>query len=400
MKFREKGQASCAHTSIDSKSAINLTSAPSFIWMYQSNIDPWNDNQDTEWTPCSDDMSVAIENAFNAGAEHIFVDDYYQIDLKKLVQINMDDVHLQRRVRRQNRFSQMDGTEDNENKFGLHERLTFPVDTAPRYSTTIDTLHRGSPFIRDWILTFTHGNFVVTFDCIFPVLVEGLKYEGETNDEPKSSIDILVKELNDVQEKSSKKKEHERIQMLEDICAKLYTKNFYVYRIINTALRDNNLQKLHTLGPYCYLLYNCIGRANKNDFSGRPFFWQKFHSKEPSCTIVYRGDYITNERIEEYSQAAGNKKKYFKWLQFVSTSKCRDVADSFGQNVTYVIELRRRSSDDQFTFLNKNTYFLTEEEILLRPGTRFRVTAVKHDDLSRRALIHIKILPSYVSYLR
>ncbi|CAF4238300.1 unnamed protein product [Rotaria magnacalcarata] len=400
MKSRQKGQASCVHTSIDSKSAINLTSALSVIWMYQSNIDPWNDNQNTEWTPYSDDVSVAIENAFNAGAEHIFIDDYYQIDLKNFIQINTDDVHLQRRVRRQNRISQIDNAEGNENKFGLRERLAFPLDTAPGCSTTIDTLHRGSPFIQDWILTFTHGNLVVTFDCIFPALVEGLKYEGQTDEEPQSTIDGLVKDLNDVQEKSSKKKEHERIQMLEDMCAKLYTKDCYVFRIINTALRDNNLQKLHTLGPYCYLLYNYIGRANKDHFSIHAFFWQKFHSKEPSCTIVYRGDYITNERIKEYSQAAGNKNIYFKWLPFVSTSKCRDVADSFGQNVTYVIKLRHRSSHDQFTFLNQNTYYPTEEEILLRPGTRFRVTAVKHYDLSGRSLIHIKILPSYVSYLR
>jgi hypothetical protein len=62
--------------------------------------------------------------------------------------------------------------------------------------------------------------------------------------------------------------------------------------------------------------------------------------------------------------------------------------------------LRRDLSNDQFTYLSKNTYIESEEEILLRPGARFLVIKVQFDEISGRRLIYIKIIPSYVSNLR
>jgi hypothetical protein len=41
-----------------------------------------------------------------------------------------------------------------------------------------------------------------------------------------------------------------------------------------------------------------------------------------------------------------------------------------------------------------------EKEILLQPGVRFQVVKVKFDDMKSLHLVHIKIVPSYVSRLR
>ncbi|CAF4645386.1 unnamed protein product [Rotaria sp. Silwood1] len=409
MKAHGRESMSSIDASVDSNSTVNLISVrrirdssvePMYIWMYQSNIDSWDDTQTAEWTPYPDDVSAVIEQAFNAGLGHIFIDQCYKIDLEKLVQVNIEDVHRQRRIRRQICMLYVNNNENIEDKTGILKRLCFPLETSPRNSTAIDTLYRGSPFIRDWLLTFNYGQFVLTFDTIFPALLNGLKDEGEKENEQKSIISEIVQELNAVRDKTSENKERDRMKMLANCCAKLYTKHCYIFRVVNTALRENDREKLHTLGPYCYVLYNYVGRPCEDFFSIRRYFWHKFHATESSSVTVYRGDYITSERIEEYRQAAGNKHKYFKWLPFVSTSLKQNVAENFGFNVTYVIELRRHSCDDQFTFLDQNTHYKQEEELLLRPGTRFRVTAVQYDNLTRRPLIYIKILPTYVSHLR
>jgi hypothetical protein len=190
------------------------------------------------------------------------------------------------------------------------------------------------------------------------------------------------------------------MEELQACCIKLYTKDCYIYRVVNTALRDNDRTKLNTLGPYCYLLYNYIGRDLDDYLSIRHRLRKTLRPIESQSMIVYRGDHISRETIEEYQQAAGDNGKYFKWLPFVSTSLDRDVAESFGFNVLYIIELQRYLSNDQFANLKKNTYKESEEEILLRPGVRFQVDKVKFDDVTGRQLVYIKVVPSYVSNLR
>jgi hypothetical protein len=181
----------------------------------------------------------------------------------------------------------------------------------------------------------------------------------------------IVQSLNVVKDETLRKKDKKRIEKLQDCCVTLYTKDCYIYRVVNTALRDDDRTKLDTLGPYCYLVYDNIGRRLKYYLSIRHRLQQTFHPTESQSMIVYRGDHISREIIEEYREAAGNNNKYFKWLSFVSTSLRRDVAESFGCNVLYIIELQRHLTNDQFTNLQRNTFIEDEEEILLRPGMRF-----------------------------
>ncbi|CAF2951091.1 unnamed protein product [Rotaria sp. Silwood2] len=111
---------------------------------------------------------------------------------------------------------------------------------------------------------------------------------------------------------------------LQNCCIKLYRKQCYLFRIVNTALRDDNRTKLDKLGPNCYLIYNCIGRyCHDHGFLEMPD-----RSKSRSM-IVYRGDSASREIIEKYRQAAGQKEKYFKWLLFVWTPADRIFAEHF-----------------------------------------------------------------------
>ncbi|CAF4961393.1 unnamed protein product, partial [Rotaria sp. Silwood1] len=192
-------------------------------------------------------------------------------------------------------------------------------------TTGVDTAYHGSQFVRDWLLKFTNGKLDVKFNYIFPALINGLKYEGRK--EPEYIVNDIVRILNSAKDESSKMNEKKRMKKLQDCCIKLYTKQCYLFRTVNTALRDDDRTKLDTLGPYCYLVYNCIGRH----IHGHHLLELPHRNKSHSMT-VYRGDSVPHKMIEEYRQAVGRKEEYFKWLSFVSTSADRIVAEYFGLN--------------------------------------------------------------------
>ncbi|CAF1387761.1 unnamed protein product [Adineta steineri] len=56
-------------------------------------------------------------------------------------------------------------------------------------------------------------------------------------------------------------------------CVRLYTAESFVYRLINTALRYNDLTKVDTLGAFCYLLFqfNFAQEFNDLKFLGRVY---------------------------------------------------------------------------------------------------------------------------------
>ena len=45
----------------------------------------------------------------------------------------------------------------------------------------------------------------------------------------------------------------------QQVCAILYTQQRFLFRSVNKALRENDRNKLTSLGPYSYLLYPDIG---------------------------------------------------------------------------------------------------------------------------------------------
>src|SRR5205809_333813 len=94
--------------------------------------------------------------------------------------------------------------------------------------------------------------------------------------------------------------------------------------------------------------------------------------------IVYRGEKLSLDQIEIYRQAVG-KGYYYKWSSFVSTSKLREVAEMFGSNVLYTIQIQRISYNDQYVDISSIAYNKDEEEILLRPGVRFKIDSYDYD---------------------
>ncbi|CAF4346377.1 unnamed protein product, partial [Rotaria sordida] len=110
----------------------------------------------------------------------------YRIDLKRLVQEHINDRNSRRSIRRRRRCSHKSSVSSDEaieDESRRCERFSFPLGLVSNCSVTVDTNYYGSPFIEEWFLTFTKGKRKVTFNSIFPVLIQGLQEEGQT--EPK-----------------------------------------------------------------------------------------------------------------------------------------------------------------------------------------------------------------------
>ncbi len=370
-------------------------------WMWKSNNDPFDSKQSNKWNAYSAVISANIELAYSYHVSQVYIDQNYMIDLEKMLQVCINDTHRQRPVKRCIHSDIEDDHID-----WRRERFAFELDQQiitdnVQTNTSEDNIrYYGSKFIADWLLTFTDGKLKVKFDAIFPALINGIRTEGCLSAAPEKTTKWLIDKLEEVKSEVKMKNERKRMKYLSKCCAKLYTKNCFLFRLVNTTLREDDRTKLNTLGPYCYLVYNYIGSQTHNFSTWRQRLHQHFRQKQSPSTLVYRGDSITQRKLDEYRQATEQRHKYFKWLSFVSTSHKRDVGESFATNVLYIIELKGPLSNDQFTDLYDNTFMPDEEEVLLRPGVRFCVQNVTFDSGIGLQVVRIKIVPSYISYLR
>jgi hypothetical protein len=288
---------------------------------------------------------------------------------------------------------------ENEYESSRRERFSSPLELVSSHSSTGDITYYGSSFVHTWLVMFTKGKMKVTFDAILPVLVKGLIKEGQTD--TKNEMPDIETMLSEVEKETYGKSSEQRMNRLQDCCAKLYTKGCYIYRVVNAALRDDDRTKLYTLGPFCYLLFNYIGRRLKDNSSIRNRLRRFLRPNEIKSMILYRGDRNSGNTVEEYRQAAGDHSKYFKWLPFVSTSSDRSVAEEFAVDVLYIIEMRSYlSNEDQFTDLTTISDYDYEKEILLLPGVQFQVDKVEFDNEKGLHLVYININSSYVSKLK
>ncbi|CAF1399235.1 unnamed protein product [Adineta ricciae] len=372
-----------------------------YIWEYRSNADPWDAEQVPKWTQFPSATSLAIENAKNQQSKEIFIENNYRIDLEKYVQQHTIDLHRQRPIRRRRLLLQHDlinNSSDSESIKSHRERMSYCLGAPQRCSTTRDMSYYGSSFVDDWLFLFSHGKLAITFDTIFPALFNGLITEGKNQET--HILNDIEKSLRTAQQKTNGQPDEDRITELEVCCARLYTKESYVYCMTNNALRDDDRTKLVTLGPFCYLLFNYIARCLKQKPSIRHRLRQFLHSNKTDTIILYRGDRASENTIHEYRQAAGDKSQYFKWLPFISTSRKKEEADKFAQDVMYIIAIESQlSNEDRFAFMAPISEYINEDEYLLLPGLQFQVKKVEFNNTQGLYYVHIKIISSYISKL-
>jgi hypothetical protein len=161
-------------------------------------------------------------------------------------------------------------------------------------------------------------------------------------------------------------------------CIRLYTRNVFVYRVVNEALRNNDETQSETLGPFCYLLTVYLYDNNTPTYNGN----------------VYRSCYFEQSIIDQYRQIM-NEQQRVKWLGFTSTSKSIKVAKGFGGNVIFNIDLTQFTQSFSFNRpvdISHLSEMKDEEEVLLPAGFKFIVTEIKDNVNDDDDIIFIDII--------
>jgi hypothetical protein len=160
-------------------------------------------------------------------------------------------------------------------------------------------------------------------------------------------------------------------------CLYLYTRECFLYKLLNESLRKDVKSNISTIGWFGYLLF--------------PHHLEErfVHHLDPNMRFdgtVYRGVNLTAEQIDSYKRKIGTF-ALLHWVGFTSTSKSRQLAEIFG-NTLFII-----CTSGVYDTLNISaiSHFPQEEEVLVRASRTFQITDVKYDEIAAKYNIYIKL---------
>jgi tetratricopeptide (TPR) repeat protein len=157
-----------------------------------------------------------------------------------------------------------------------------------------------------------------------------------------------------------------------------YTRQSFVYKLINTALRTEDIEALYIFRFYISDL--CRQLANEQ---------RKFRVKNQKTPILklYRGCHMTLEELHKLQETTGGMTSI---NGFVSTSLQQSVAEQFlshgsrrrtdVQKVLWIIEADIRMDDVIFAYVAPFSLHSEEEEVLFNIGSAFRIDDVTLHD--------------------
>ncbi|CAF1148463.1 unnamed protein product [Didymodactylos carnosus] len=153
-----------------------------------------------------------------------------------------------------------------------------------------------------------------------------------------------------------------------------YTRECFVYRMLNKALRISDIDMLFKLRFFIKDLHNQL---------------EQLHLRDKATTdsmIVYRGQGMVTEDFQKLRTNIGG---FLSMNIFLSTATRRDVALSFAQlslhrpaveSVLFEMTIDTRKCPRPFHNVENMSYFRAEQEILFSLGTVFRIVSVKQLD--------------------
>ncbi|CAF1529372.1 unnamed protein product, partial [Didymodactylos carnosus] len=320
------------------------------LWYVRSDditYDRRNGVDETCWQPVLDIENEIIEESYQNRIKgndqcHLVELDDYLIDLDKYIQIDKTQQERQRAVERRmcNVHSQ-------------HPRSDrFFSDVAP------------PEFRKKWMVTATGRQCLLNPKLCAMKACEGILTEGRLKGRGKEA-ECLAEKLRACQNQSFKQ--------ISKCCVHLYTRESFLFKEANRAMRENDLTKVDVLGPYCYLLRGY------------------YRTCEPWCGRLYRSCNCTLEVIDEYRNAITSQ-EWKTWPSFNSTSKNRGKAEFFDGNTLFIIDIKVLQLAPTRAFdIQHLSYFPNEEEVLLPPGVSFQVSSVQQDETSKKYIIYIQL---------
>ena len=222
------------------------------------------------------------------------------------MQINKSDFTRQQAIRRVKHV-------DDRRLYRTRPRFSEPLQLATDTSRTYGQTHEWCPFIRQWMETKVGKQCIFNPKLCLRKAVEGILIEGR-----RIGKSIVAKKLVEPLERFHGLTTYEASQF----SVRMFTRDSFLYTLINKALRENDSSKVETFGPYCYLLRAYI-RLTGTDYSG----------------TLYRGCHLSDAQIDQYRNASMTK-DWKTWPSFTSTSKSQVVAQAFQHNVCFIFEVQ------------------------------------------------------------
>ncbi|CAF3275336.1 unnamed protein product [Rotaria socialis] len=324
-----------------------------YLWLWKCNPNPWEKNNEEIWERYTDIEMTIIETAFQKGCLSVELDNFI-IDFEQLIQINKKDSTKQRPIQRisdkklqcsrEERFTLSDhsGTNRQQKSFGDEAKFMTPK------------------FIEEWIRRNPRISIVKRVEKA----AQGILEEGRILEKIVESK-WLAEQLLEVKDKSWDE--------IAERCLYLYTRECFLYKLLNKALREEDLSKVDTLGPYCDFLWNSLSSED-------------LKSKYQFTGLVYRSATLEQNEIDAYKNSIRKTKE---WLGFSSTSKNRALTEFYGKNTIFIINL---PSQTQHLDISTISQFPDEEEVLLGASTSFQIEDVQYDEKTEKNQIYLRIL--------
>ena len=161
-------------------------------------------------------------------------------------------------------------------------------------------------------------------------------------------------------------------------CIRWYTRETFVYKMVNKALRTEDVQQLHTFRFFIADLSSALACEHKKNMA---------EFANGTITTVYRGVRLTLTELEQFRS---NEGKLISTNGYLSTSRLRRIAVMYAVNdikrtdsvpVLFEIECHGEENDCSiFADVAKFSDFAHEEEVLFDLCAVFKVKTVSKED--------------------
>ena len=324
----------------------------SIVQWYFGNRSEQSEERLIEWIKYRDIEIEIIEAAYQQRKSEVYLD-RYRIDFNSLLQYDRFNSAQQCPVKRQTDCRREDC---------LREERFFsppPLTATPSYGSA----QAWCPFLSAWQNTRAGKKTLLDFSSSIDACAEGILHEAAcTASDSITEANWMVEQLQACEGKSRRE--------IAKVCIHLYTRESFLYRVLNTALRDGDYSKLETMGPLCFLI---------RSYS---------HTSKAFIGTVYRGVDLSSATIASYKGAEG---MWRTWPSFTSTSKNKMMAEIRGNTLFIITVANIQISSAVRAFdISDISQFPSEEEVLLPAGISFQV--IKVDQSSRgKNIIEIKM---------
>jgi len=352
-------------------------------WMWKS-ADP-----SSTWTHFSDIENEIIEDAFAAGQSQVILNNEHIIDLKKLSQTSRVDPNS--KSQQIKRDTDVETYEEKE--YIREERFHLPESKLKVATMSEDNFETNSPMITNWterhkvrydIYDLVNSDDLhrkegpAFFKRIIEMAAKGIIQHGEGLGKKEEAEWIA----NQLLQALSKYEQAQKMDIIEDCCISLYTRESFLYKSINKMLREGDSNQVDALGPFCYLLNGFVD-AHTYMIGGWP-------------GATFRGVNLTPEMLQEYKNA-NEKKLVFTWPGLTSTSRCREKAEVFGNTLfeftdamgvpVYHEKVSRTAKKG--LMIEHKSVFPTEQEVLFPANSRFVIHKIEENPTTGKNIIYL-----------